>query len=142
LSAGDRTEVDDTDNTQLGNSSGVTNTGLTIATQPTWPIETELVYITGTNRVKLGLQSRLLQTIFHDAFENIRRDLLFEHAFPDAIAIPTVVRKALVSAAEMNMFRHGHYNPSAAAVHQRLLSHPDYEAQMIRLVSTITLNTT
>ena len=67
---------------------------------------------------------------------------MFKHAFPDAIRIPTVVRGALVSAAETNMFCNGRYNPSAAAVHQRLLSHPEYEAQMIRLVSSITLTIT
>ncbi|KAN0102384.1 hypothetical protein V8E52_010847 [Russula decolorans] len=131
LSAGEVTVVDDINRTQVGNSSAAKDTAT--VTQPIWPTETDLVYVTGTNKVKLSLQSRLLQAIFKDAFENVRRDLLFEHAFPDAVAIPAVVRKALVSAAEANTFCDGRYNASAAAVHQRLLSHDDYQAKMIRL---------
>jgi hypothetical protein len=127
--------VDDINRTQVGNSSAAKDTAT--VTQPIWLTETDLVYVTGTNKVKLSLQSRLLQAIFKDAFENVRRDLLFEHAFPDAVAIPAVVRKALVSAAEANTFCDGRYNASAAAVHQRLLSHDDYQAKMIRLVSSI-----
>jgi hypothetical protein len=106
--------VDDINRTQVGNSSAAKDT--VTVTQPIWPTETDLVYVTGTNKVKLSLQSRLLQAIFKDAFENVRRDLLFEHAFPDAVAIPAVVRKALVSAAEANTFCDGRYNASAAAV--------------------------
>ncbi|KAN0102412.1 hypothetical protein V8E52_011970 [Russula decolorans] len=131
LSAGEVTVVDDINRTQVGNSSAAKDTAT--VTQPIWPTETDLVYVTGTNKVKLSLQSRLLQAIFKDAFENVRRDLLFEHAFPDAVAIPAVVRKVLVSAAEANTFCDGRYNASAAAVHQRLLSHDDYQAKMIRL---------
>ena len=142
MSAGALIEVDDTSGIQVGNSSGAMNTGLTTITQPTWPTETDLVYVAGTNRVKLGLQSRLLQSIFHDVFDNVRGSLLFDHAFPDAVAIPTMVRGALVTAAEANMFSNGQYNPSAAAVHQRLLSHADYETKMIRLVSIITMSMT
>ncbi|KAN0114068.1 hypothetical protein V8E52_007044, partial [Russula decolorans] len=113
LSAGEVTVVDDINRTQVGNSSAAKDT--VTVTQPIWPTETDLVYVTGTNKVKLSLQSRLLQAIFKDAFENVRRDLLFEHAFPDAVAIPAVVRKALVSAAEANTFCDGRYNASAAA---------------------------
>ncbi|KAN0111331.1 hypothetical protein V8E52_008606 [Russula decolorans] len=131
LSAGEVTVVDDINRTQVGNSSAAKDT--VTVTQPIWPTETDLVYVTGTNKVKLSLQSRLLQAIFKDAFENVCHDLLFEHAFPDAVAIPAVVRKALVSAAEANMFCDGRYNASAATVHQRLLSHDDYQAKMIRL---------
>ena len=140
LTTGDITEVDDINSTQVGSSSAVQDH--TTVTQPIWPIETDLVFVTGTNKIKLSIQSRLLQQIFKDAFDEVRRDLLFEHAFPDAVAIPKVVRLALVSAAEANMFRDGHYNASAAAVHQRLLSHDDYLAKMIRLVSSIALSMT
>ncbi|KAN0116229.1 hypothetical protein V8E52_006054 [Russula decolorans] len=132
LSAGEVTVVDDINRTQVGNSSAAKDTAT--VTQPIWPTKTDLVYVTGMNKVKLSLQSLLLQAIFKDTFENVRRDLLFEHAFPDAVAIPAVVRKALVSAAKANTFCDGRYNASAAAVHQRLLSHDDYQAKMIRLL--------
>ena len=142
-SAGIATEVDDTDSSQVGASSATNNTttvanDTTTVPQPIWPTESNLVYVTGSNKVKLSLQSALLQTIFKDAFEKVRCDLLFKHAFPDSFAIPLVVRKALVTAAEDNMYRNGRYNPSAAAVHQRLLCHDDYQSRMLRLVSSIT----
>lgn len=131
------TEVDDVDNPQVEDGSGATGTTVATLPQPVWPADSNLVYVSGTNKVKISLQSRLLQTIFHDAFENVRFELLFKHAFPDAVAIPRVVRRALIDAAESNMFRDGRYNASAAAVHQRLLAHDDYLTSMIRLVSSI-----
>ena len=130
LDSGETTELDD----GQGNGSGVI-----AVSQPTWPIETDLVYVTGTNRIKLSLQRPLLQSIFHDAFENVRCALLFDYAFPDAVAIPRILRGCVVDAAESNTFVDGRHNELAACVHQRLLSDDVYEAKMIRLVS-ITLH--
>ena len=127
---------------QVGNGSGTMNTILATITQPNWPTETDLVHVTGMNKVKLSLQSHLLQAIFHDTFENVRRELLFGHAFPDAVGIPTMMRKCLVAAAKSCTFFEGRYNASAACIHQRLLSHDDYQARMTRLVSSITSSMT
>jgi hypothetical protein len=91
----------------------------------------------GTNNVKLSLQRPLLQAIFHAAFDNVRCALLFGYAFPDAIAIPKMVLRSIVGAAEANTFVDGRHNTLAAAVHQRLLSDDEYQAKMIRLVSII-----
>jgi hypothetical protein len=134
-------EIDDIDGSAVGNSSGATNTTIATVTQPTWPVETDIV-LSGTNKVKLSVQSHLLQGIFHGAFEIVRCDLIFEHAFPHAVAIPAVVRKALVRATEIHTTLDGHYNPSVACVHQRILSDDDYQAKMIHLVSGITSSMT
>jgi hypothetical protein len=131
-------ELDNADTTPLtpeSNNSGATGTTLTTVPSPTWPIETDVIYVDGTNRIKLSVQSTLLRSIFHTAFENVRCSLVFEHAFPVAVVIPCILRKAVVAAAEAHRYANGRYNSSAACVHQRLLSDVDYEAKMIRLVS-------
>lgn len=121
---------------EVGNGSGVTDT--TVATVPklpqgSWPTDIELVYVAGSTKVKLSLQSRLLQTIIRDAFENLRCALLFENAFPDSAAISRMIRESLVRAAEARTFVDGQYNTSAACVHQRLLSNEEYESKMVQL---------
>jgi hypothetical protein len=140
LGSGDTIPADDLDVAQ--NSSGTTHTNLATVTHPTWPTETDIVYVNGTNKAKLSLQSSLLRAIFHIAFDKVRYELLFDHAFPNAITIPKVVRRSLVAAAEARTFVNGEYSASAACVHQRLLSDDDYQDKMTRLVSNITLTTT
>jgi hypothetical protein len=122
------------------NSSGTTHTNMATMTHPTWPIETNIVYV--NNKAKLSLQSSLLRAIFHVAFDKVRYELLFDHAFPNAITIPQVVQRSLTAAAEARTFVNGEYSASAACVHQRLLSDDDYQDKMTRLVSNITLTTT
>jgi hypothetical protein len=132
LESGEITELDD----GQANGGGTINTNL-ITAQPTWPTETDILFMAGTNNVKLSLQRPLLQAIFHAAFDNVRCALLFGYAFPDAIAIPKMVLRSIVGAAEANTFVNGCHNTLAAAVHQRLLSDDEYQAKMIRLVSII-----
>lgn len=126
----------------MWNGSGATNaTTVPTVTHPTWPVETEIVYVAGTTKVKLSIQSRLLQEIFHKAFENVRSGLLFVDAFPKTDKVPGVVLRAVLQAAEDLTCVRGQYNASAACVHQRLLSDDDYQNKMIRLVSgTITVH--
>jgi len=142
LNSGDVTEVDDIDGSQVGNGSGVTDTTLATVTEPTWPVETDLIYVAGTNKVMLSLQSYLLHTIFHDTFDNVCCKLLTEHAFPDAVAIPKMLTRCILDAAKTRMTFDGQYNASAACVHQRLLSNNNYLTKMIRLVSDLTSSTT
>jgi hypothetical protein len=130
------TEVDYGVGTAL-EGSGATHVAHATVAQATWPAETNIVYVTGTTKVKLSLQPQLLQIILQDAFEKVRFGLAFDHSFPSAKVLPAVVRKSLVEAAETRTFVDGRYNQSAACVHQRLLSDDDYEAKMARLVSNI-----
>ena len=106
--------------------------------QPTWPTDTDLVYVAGTTKVILSNQGPLLRGIIQTAFENIRTSLLFEHAFPDSTVIGAMVMKAVFDAARNHIAPGGRYNSSASFVHQRLLSHDDYRAKICRLVRIIT----
>jgi hypothetical protein len=59
--------------------------------QHIWLAEIDIVYVPGTSKVKISLQSRLMQGIFHGAFELVRCHLVFVHAFPDAVAVTPCV---------------------------------------------------
>lgn len=135
LSTSDKTEANAVDVSMEGSGGGATDTTSATASHPTWPVEIEVVWVPGS-KMKLSRQSALLTAIFRDAFENVRKDLLFQHAFPSPPVIPAMVRKCVVDAARKHTFLAGHYNASAACVHQRVLSDEDYEAKMIRLVSS------
>jgi len=70
-----------------------------------WPMDTELIYIPGTNKLMLTMQSPVMQTVIHDAFQHILASLLLNCAFPDALVIPSVVRDALIAGAWSNVPR-------------------------------------
>jgi len=85
----------------------------------------------------MTLQSGLLQSIFHGAFELVRVYLVFKHAFPNAMVIPGMVKKCLTTVAEARMTYNGRHNTLAGSVHQRLLVDDEYLVKMIQLVSSI-----
>jgi hypothetical protein len=136
LNSGDQTEVDDVDMSQEGIGSRA-NTPIPSITFPTWPAEINLVIAAGMKRLKLSLQGILVKAVFYNAFENIRYSLVFVYGFPVADKIPALARKSLMAAAESLTTRGGHYNASAAAIHQRLFSDDDYLENMICLVSVL-----
>ncbi len=96
-----------------------------------WPSDTDLVSVPGTKRLALTIQCPPVRTIIQDAFENIRAFLLFDHSFPDAVSIPTVVRRCLISAAAESR------NPRAPDILARLTQDDEYMDRLSRLVSTI-----
>ena len=95
----------------------------------TWPSDTDIVYITGTNKLKLIAQGTLLHSILLNAFENVRASLLFDYSFPDGAAIPTVIRRCLLDAAAESHHSNGLY------VRERLLDDAKYLTDLTRLVS-------
>ena len=64
-----------------------------------WPSHTDLIFIPGTRKLTLTIQSPPLCTIIQDAFENMHAFLLLSHSFPDAVALPTIIRGCLIAAA-------------------------------------------
>lgn len=108
---------------------------VTTASNPNWPSETDVVIVPGT-KIKLSAQSPLLRGIFKLGFENIRKALLFNVAFPSVEKLPCVLRGSVVEAARDYTTLGGHYNPLARCVHQRILTDVSYESKLIRLVSS------
>lgn len=95
-----------------------------------WPSETNLVF-TGRNRLSLTNQSPLIRALLHDTFEGVRAFLLFDHSFPDAVAIPGVLKDCLLTAASES------HNPMAPYIHARLTKDEEYMCQLGRLVSAL-----
>jgi hypothetical protein len=93
-----------------------------------WPDNCELIYVAGTRKIMLTLQRPVMRTVFQEAFEHVHAYLLLTCAFPDASAIPTIIRDALLDAASANV-------PRASNICTRLMQDDEYAARMSRLVS-------
>lgn len=92
--------------------------------------DTDIMFIPGTNKFSLTNQRPLLRAVIQEAIENLRCSLLFDHGFPNANDIPSLIRVSLITAAET-------HSPKASQIHVRLLNDRDYLEKMIRLVSSI-----
>ncbi|KAI9448875.1 hypothetical protein BJY52DRAFT_1193093 [Lactarius psammicola] len=66
--------------TQLRNEGVTPDSGLPLRT---WPVDTDLVYTTGSNKVMLTIQRPLVHAVIQEAIENLQAGLLFTNAFPD-----------------------------------------------------------
>jgi len=98
--------------------------------QATWPTDTDVIYHSGSNKLLFALQGPLLRGILQDAFEILRATLLLDHAYPDAIVVPLIIRESLLTAAEKQ-------HPRAAAVRKRLMDDVEYLTTLIHLVSSV-----
>lgn len=97
------------------------------AQQAAWPVDTDVIFVSGTTRVLLTNQSPIMRSIIQDALENIRVFLLFNNVFPNVITIPSITRNAMVAAAETRWL--------SSRIYQRLLNDEDYVTIMNHLVS-------
>lgn len=98
------------------------------ASQGIWPSDTDLIFLPGTRKLTLTLQHPLLRAIVQDAFENLRAYLLLDHSFPDATALPTVIRGCLIVASTESQ------HPRGLAVRERLVNDDVYLDRLSRLV--------
>ncbi|KAN0124305.1 hypothetical protein V8E52_001954 [Russula decolorans] len=94
-------------------------------TQSVWPVEMDLVYVSGTRKVMLTIQRPVMRTVIQDAFERVRRDLLFNNAFPDAFLVLEFTQYGLLTAAQTH--------DRATDIHNRLVCDAKYMNRMIRL---------
>jgi hypothetical protein len=101
-------------------------------TQVVGSVDTDVMFIPGTNKIMLTNQRALLRTVIQEAFENVRASLLFDHGFPNANVIPSLIRESLIAAAET-------HSPKALQIHTCLLTDDEYLEKMIRLVSSLIL---
>jgi hypothetical protein len=103
-------------------------TSVNSGSQFVWPTETDLIYVPGTMKVMLTLQSPLIRTVLQDGIENLRASLLVEHAFPEPSLQVLFIRKNLIGAARSHL-------PRANNMHRRLLVDDAYLDKLSRLVS-------
>ena len=93
----------------------------------TWPTETDLLVVPGTNRVTLSVQLPTMRLVLQDTFEFVRASLLFSEAFLNHTATLAHIKSALIDAAEGQL-------PGAFDIHRRLLDDDAYLIQMSCLV--------
>ncbi|KAN0140484.1 hypothetical protein V8E53_001693, partial [Lactarius tabidus] len=94
-----------------------------------WAPETDLVLPAGGTKPLLTNQTSLVRSIVHDAIENMRAMLMFNHAFPDSALASTFAKDSLLTAAEKQAEKG---KPGAAAVHSRLRHDPRARIPLLR----------
>jgi hypothetical protein len=95
-----------------------------------WNCETNLSYITGSNRLTLSVQKPMICVIVQDAIDDIWASLLFIHAFlegPDKVAL---VQGTLLAVAEKHKLGSTH-------IHEHLIHDREHTAQMSCLVHVV-----
>ena len=116
---------------QVVNDEPVNQTATPSQAQSVWPVETDLLYVSGTCKVILTVQWPIMRTIIQDAFEQVRQELLFTNAFLDAFTAVEFTQYGLLMAAQ------GH--DRATDIHNRLVSDAEYMSRMVPLVSLLIL---
>jgi hypothetical protein len=96
--------------------------------QETWPSETDLIFLPGSNKLLLTVQRPLMRVVFQDTFERIRAVMLFKNAFPNVYDAITMITDNLIRATESN--------DRATHIYNRLILDGDYTNNMSRLVSS------
>ncbi|KAN0102463.1 hypothetical protein V8E52_011919, partial [Russula decolorans] len=53
------------------------------SSEPSFPAETELLFVSGSNKIMLTVQCPLMRAVFQEAFERIRANMVFKNVFPN-----------------------------------------------------------
>ena len=97
----------------------------------TWPVETDLVFAAGSNKLMLTSQRPLVRAVIQDAIENLRAALLFNNAFPDICFAFTLIKDCLLTSAKNHT--------GAADILNRLQHDADYILKITPLVFLLLL---
>ena len=100
--------------------------------QHVWPSETDLLLVSGSNKVLLTIQRPLMHAVFQDTFERIRAAMVSQNAFPNVYETLEIIKECLIKAAV--------FNDGARNIHNRLLFDANYADRMAHLVSLQILN--
>ena len=95
---------------------------------PLWPTETDLVFASGSNRLKLTSQSPIVCSVIVEGIENLWAAMLFTDTFLDVCSVLTLIKDSLLTLASYLL-------PAAADVLDRLKVDPDYLSKVTLLVS-------
>jgi hypothetical protein len=96
-------------------------------TQTAWPVDTDLVFSTGSNKLRLTNQRPLVRAVLHEAIELLRAAMLFNNSFPDVCAALGLIKDCVFSAAES-------LKPGTAEILERLTRDADYLSKITPLV--------
>ncbi|KAN0126122.1 hypothetical protein V8E53_015374 [Lactarius tabidus] len=93
---------------------------------PFWPTETDLVFVSGSNRLKLTGQSPIVRSVIVEGIERLRAAMLFNDAFPDVCSALTLIKDCLLTAATYLL-------PGATDVLERFNNDADYLSKVTLL---------
>ena len=94
--------------------------------QETWPADTEILFIPGSNKIMLTVQKPVMRAVFQESFERIRAAMLFQNAFPNLFDTIDMITDNIIGAAESI--------DRATNIYNRLVVDGDYTTEMTRLV--------
>jgi hypothetical protein len=94
---------------------------------PFWPAETDLVFTSGSNKLKLTSQTPIVRSVIVEAIENLRAAMLMTDAFPDVCSALSLIKDCLLTAGTYLL-------PGAMDVLDRLKNDPDYLTKITLLV--------
>ncbi|KAN0123161.1 hypothetical protein V8E52_003114 [Russula decolorans] len=88
------------------------------SSEPSFPSETELLFVSGSNKIMLTVQRPLMRAVFQEAFERIRADMVFKNVFPNICETIEMITDSLMKPrARIPLFR-GEVKDRCAAVIQ------------------------
>ena len=95
---------------------------------PFWPTETDLVFASGSNRLKLTSQSPIVCLVIIKGIKNLRAAMLFTDTFLDVCSTLTLIKDSLLTSTLYLL-------PAATDVLDHLKVNPDYLSKVTLLVS-------
>jgi hypothetical protein len=95
--------------------------------QHAWPVHTELVDPSSSDRLKLTHQCPMVRSVLHKAIEHLRATMLFTNAFPDICVALGLIKDCLLTAANQ-------LQPGSTDVLKRLTNDQDYLRKITPLV--------
>jgi hypothetical protein len=103
------------------------NVDMSGVAQHVWPVHTELVVSSGSDRLKLTHQRPMVCLVLHKAIKHLRATMLFTNVFPDICVALGLIKDCLLTAA--NQLR-----PGSDDVFERLTHDQDYLTKVTPLV--------
>ncbi|KAF8263693.1 hypothetical protein EI94DRAFT_1806805 [Lactarius quietus] len=113
-----------------GVATGLPNVDATMifpeAPQAVWPIDTDLVFPEGCNKLKITNQCPVVHAVLYEVIKFLQAGMLFNHGFPDASVALGLIKDCLLTAAD-------HLTPVSMDILDRLKCNNVYLAKITPL---------
>ncbi|KAN0141135.1 hypothetical protein V8E53_000891 [Lactarius tabidus] len=107
-------------------TTGLSNEDAPAVARLAWPVHTELVLSSGSDRLKLTNQRPMVRSVLQKSIEHLRTSMLFTNAFPDVCMALGLIKDCLLTAAN-------ELQPGGADILERLTNDLDYLSKITPL---------
>ncbi|KAN0131560.1 hypothetical protein V8E53_010668 [Lactarius tabidus] len=107
-------------------TTGLSNEDAPAVARLAWPVHTELVLSSGSDKLKLTNQCLMVRSILQKSIEHLRASMLFTNAFPDVCVALGLIKDCLLTAAN-------ELQPGGADILERLTNDLDYLSKITPL---------